>query len=141
MGFKDEFTMIFGRLRKVATKIIRIPLLAVAVIGKFLLFKMQDGKCMYCGLKVEIDNLHVDLKVPLSRGGTSRISNKQLICSECYRRKGEATDEEFLHRYAFLKSAREAKSPPGTVIPQSQFDERDKELKDAAKRRKPEEGS
>jgi hypothetical protein len=64
------------------------------------------------------------------------MSNRQLICNECSIRKGESSDEEFRNRYPFLTPSGEAKSPPGIVIPQSRFDERDKELRGAPKSRK-----
>lgn len=120
--------MIFGPERKAPTK-----------KEKELLFKNQSGRCMYCGAKLSLHYLDVDHKIPLSRNGSDRISNKQLICGPCNRRKGNMTDGEFRRRYPFLKSAREAKNPPRSAIPQSRFDEKDKELKDAAKRRKPRE--
>jgi len=129
--------MIFRLVRKTVAKIFRLLLLAVAASGEGLLFMMQRGKCMYCGIKMEIYDFHADLKVPLSRGGTTRISNKQLLCSACNRRKDNATDEEFRSRYPFLKPSGEAKSPPRIVIPQSRFNERDKELRGATKGRKP----
>ena len=100
---------------------------------KELLYKDQDGRCMYCGRKFAIHYLHIDHKIPTTRHGSNRTTNKQLLCSRCNTRKGKKTDGEFRRQYPFLKSAREAKGPPSRPIPDSRFEERDKELK---KRRK-----
>lgn len=64
-----------------------------------LLFEKQEGKCFYCGdlIYSSFDKeLHVDHKVPLSRGGVNSIENIALACSKCNLRKYDKTAEEFL---------------------------------------------
>jgi len=100
------------------------------------LLAKQGGKCMYCGRKLDPHYAQVDHKTPTSRGGKNSLANRQVLCSRCNTRKGDKTDGEFRRRYPFLKSAREAKGPPSGVIPQSRFDERDKELRKSGKPKK-----
>jgi 5-methylcytosine-specific restriction endonuclease McrA len=63
------------------------------------LFEKQEGFCFYCGELLYASfnrNLHIEHKIPLSRGGTSDISNIVLSCAKCNHSKGTKTDEEFL---------------------------------------------
>ena len=63
------------------------------------LFEQQEGFCAYCGelLYSSFDkDVHVEHKLPVSRGGTSYISNIVLSCSKCNWEKGTKTHEEFL---------------------------------------------
>lgn len=43
------------------------------------------GKCVQCDAT---EDLHFDHKIPWSRGGANTISNIQLLCGPCNRRKG-----------------------------------------------------
>jgi 5-methylcytosine-specific restriction endonuclease McrA len=63
------------------------------------LFEQQDGLCFYCGelLYSSFDKeVHIEHKTPISRGGTSDISNLVLSCSACNFAKHTKTAEEFL---------------------------------------------
>jgi len=48
---------------------------------KELLFKYQDGRCMYFGHKLAIHSFHVEHKLPRERRGSNKITNKQLVYS------------------------------------------------------------
>ena len=85
-----------------------------------LLFKDQYGKCMYCGKEMDLPYLEVDHKTPLAKKGLSKLSNLQLLCGPCNKRKGDLTDGEFRKQYK-LTPAREAKGPPAEAIPQQHF--------------------
>lgn len=89
---------------------------------KQLLYDVQKGKCNYCGKKLELAYLHSDHKNPVSRGGSDRSTNKQLLCSPCNSRKGAMTDGEFRRRYK-LPGVRKANGPPKKLIPQSYFED------------------
>jgi len=68
------------------------------------LFEKQEGFCFYCGelLYSSFDkDIHVEHKIPLSRGGTSNISNIALSCARCNLQKGTRTHEEFLRARSF----------------------------------------
>lgn len=85
------------------------PLRKKALIDE--LVKKQNGRCMYCGRKVARDLFDLDHKNPVSRGGTNRKSNFQLLCRSCNTRKGPLTDQEFRRKY------RDAGVPQTQVVP------------------------
>lgn len=49
----------------------------------------DQGKCVECGTT---EDLHYDHKIPWARGGTNSVSNIQLMCGPCNRRKGVRDD-------------------------------------------------
>lgn len=58
---------------------------------------MQDSRCTYCGdlLGVDGSSIHLDHKVPVSRGGTNDGKNLQWLCGPCNMKKGTQTHEEY----------------------------------------------
>jgi len=50
-------------------------------------------ECPYCSSK---DNLSIDHKTPLSRGGTHTENNVELICLSCNLQKGNKTKDEYM---------------------------------------------
>jgi 5-methylcytosine-specific restriction endonuclease McrA len=58
------------------------------------LYRRDGRKCCYCGVH-QRRGLHVDHKVPISRGGTNDMSNLVLACSSCNLSKGARTPEEW----------------------------------------------
>lgn len=52
------------------------------------LFGEQKGRCAACGNNPGYDNMEMDHIVPKSKGGTDHISNLQLLCSGCNKKKG-----------------------------------------------------
>ena len=98
------------------------------------LFLKQKGRCMYCGIKLDIRYFHVDHKMPVARDGSNSIGNLQLLCGPCNGRKGGSfSDGEFRRAYK-LTPSRQAKNPPPRQISQQRFDKITKER--AAKRTK-----
>lgn len=56
-----------------------------------------NNECLYCNIPVfKRVNLHLDHKVPLSRGGNHSIENIAISCDKCNLKKGTKTDAEFL---------------------------------------------
>lgn len=49
--------------------------------------KIQAGICYYCGEKFDADELTMDHKIPLSRGGKSEKINLVCCCKECNNKK------------------------------------------------------
>ena len=43
------------------------------------LSKAQSGRCMYHGARVAIRLMEIDHKVPLSKGGSNKIQNLQVL--------------------------------------------------------------
>lgn len=56
--------------------------------------------CPYCKSVA----MHIDHRVPLSRGGEHSFDNLQMICEICNRAKGASTEEEFLGWISALKA-------------------------------------
>lgn len=58
----------------------------------------DDGivECFYCSCAVAIDQVHIEHKHPVSRGGSNKRSNLVLSCSRCNLRKGRKTHHEFI---------------------------------------------
>jgi HNH endonuclease len=54
----------------------------------------QGGRCASCGFSLE-HGRHLDHKTPRARGGSSGLSNLQLLCPDCNIIKGDRTDREF----------------------------------------------
>lgn len=50
------------------------------------------GKCIYCGTD---QNIQIEHRIPLSRGGTNWPSNLVPACQTCNCRKGTKTEKEF----------------------------------------------
>lgn len=55
----------------------------------------QNFKCMNCLVPISADTWHKDHVIPLSRGGGRAISNIQLLCAPCNRRKYNKLPHEF----------------------------------------------
>ncbi len=86
---------------------------------KELLHASQNGKCMYCGVKLRKGDGTVDHKRPWSRDGKESPKNLQLTCTPCNSRKGDLTDGEFRRKF---KTVLPAKLPPAKPIPLSKFE-------------------
>ena len=53
-------------------------------------FKRDGYRCVECGAsKNDGATLHVDHKIPVSKGGTDELSNLQTLCSECNLNKSD----------------------------------------------------
>jgi hypothetical protein len=56
----------------------------------------RDGtNCHYCGQNFSVEELTVDHKTPLMRGGEDIPSNVVLACITCNSQKGPMTEQEF----------------------------------------------
>ncbi|MCY4561665.1 MAG: HNH endonuclease [Flavobacteriaceae bacterium] len=51
-------------------------------------YTQQKGICKRCGEKFTIDEMEADHITPWSKGGKTELSNCQILCLECNRRKG-----------------------------------------------------
>ncbi len=49
-----------------------------------------EGKCARCGKTFEFDEMEADHITPWSKGGHTELSNLQMLCRECNRRKSDA---------------------------------------------------
>lgn len=55
------------------------------------LYTKQDGYCAGCGERRDKHVMHIDHKVPKSKGGPDHIDNLQILCSGCNSLKGNRT--------------------------------------------------
>ena len=73
------------------------------------LYKLQKGRCMYCGHKLDRSNMQVDHKKSLKNRGPEKFGNKQLLCGACNRLKSEMNDKNFRRMYGLNLTS---KAPP-----------------------------
>lgn len=59
------------------------------------IFKRDGNKCTVCG---STRNLHIDHRVPISKGGTSDDDNLRLLCEKCNTTKGNKDDDSWAGR-------------------------------------------
>ncbi len=64
--------------------------------NKWNLYGKQMGVCKGCGQEFRFKILEVDHVIPRSKGGSDHISNLQLLCPNCNRRKGDRSMDEFV---------------------------------------------
>lgn len=81
--------------------------MARKAISKKLRFKIleRDGFCcVYCGAKPPDCVLHVDHKIPVSKGGNNDESNLVAACSDCNSGKGgDYSEDPFRLNYPYLE--------------------------------------
>ena len=63
------------------------------------LYCEQNGQCVYCKRRLDMDLLEVDHKYPVSKGGTDEVWNLQLLCPRCNRQKGATPDDVYRRRH------------------------------------------
>ena len=51
-------------------------------------YKKQDGKCNICHKHFELKDMQADHITPWSKEGKTILSNCQMLCADCNRRKG-----------------------------------------------------
>ena len=56
----------------------------------------QEGRCGGCKVHFELRNMEVDHIVARVKGGPDHISNYQLLCGSCNRRKGAGSQAELI---------------------------------------------
>ena len=57
---------------------------------KLAAYTRQDGKCVKCGKKFAIEEMHADHITPWAKGGKTVAENCQMLCADCNRRKSDA---------------------------------------------------
>ena len=68
----------------------------------FDVLERDNWECVYRGRELfyddeeEEDNVEIDHKIPVSRGGSNDPDNLQATCGYCNARKGAKTHEEYL---------------------------------------------
>ena len=60
------------------------------------LYGKQEGRCAGCRVHFELRNLEVDHVVARVKGGPDHITNYQLLCGSCNRKKGAGSQAELI---------------------------------------------
>jgi 5-methylcytosine-specific restriction endonuclease McrA len=56
----------------------------------------RDGqRCVYCGVDLELNEIHIDHVIPESKGGPTNIQNLQVTCRKCNTEKGALSESAF----------------------------------------------
>lgn len=61
-------------------------------------YKRYSGKCAICGKPLELDEMHIDLIIPKSKGGNKFFENMQCACASCTNMKHDLTQDEFFKK-------------------------------------------
>lgn len=65
---------------------------------KKLLYIKADGRCELCGKKILLEDISIDHRIPLSKGGEDDVSNLACTCDTCNKMKGCILPEDLLDR-------------------------------------------
>lgn len=63
-----------------------------------LIYESQRGRCWYCQKEIAINNMHIDHRVPLSRGGSNDPDNLVATCAHCNLSKNNRLPHEWCGR-------------------------------------------
>ncbi len=55
-----------------------------------------NGRCLYCGVKVDLADMHADHFIPLSKGGSNLRENIVCSCASCNLKKSDKMPEDFI---------------------------------------------
>ena len=66
-------------------------------------FEKYGGRCFYCGEELDIDEFHMDHKIPQAKGGPGTFANLEPACCLCNMTKGPLDIEEFRLKIMFLR--------------------------------------
>ena len=79
------------------------------------LFELQEGevidgikycKCAGCGEQLNIKHMEIDHIIPKSKGGANILTNFQLLCGNCNKKKGNKSDYLFKKRIRDIRLSR-----------------------------------
>lgn len=65
---------------------------------KKLLYIKAGGRCELCGKKILLEDMSLDHRIPLSKGGEDDVSNLACTCDTCNEMKGCIFPEDLLDR-------------------------------------------
>lgn len=59
----------------------------------------RDGpRCVFCGLDLQTNEIHLDHVIPEAGGGETTYQNLQVTCRKCNTEKGALGEDEFMQR-------------------------------------------
>jgi len=88
-SFRERFKIILGKfLEKSPDMELKDRIRTFDDGQKMAIFYRDGGYCQSCHIKVSMNESEFDHIQPWSKGGLTIVSNGQLLCQECNRRKG-----------------------------------------------------
>lgn len=64
------------------------------------IYAMGNGRCGICGKPIDFEDMTVDHKIPISKGGANEFSNLQPACHCCNLIKNSLTMSELIEKMA-----------------------------------------
>ena len=61
------------------------------------------SNCKYCGERIDVNNMGLDHKIPVNRGGSKSLDNLHIVCKRCNTRKGILTHSEYFDLQDFMQ--------------------------------------
>lgn len=61
----------------------RLPVNEWRVLRQYI-YQRDNGTCLYCGEKVELNKCHCHHVLELSQGGTNHPTNLKTLCKKCH---------------------------------------------------------
>jgi len=86
------------------------------------LWKIQNGRCHYCGRYVPEHEATLDHCVPRSLGGPDKAENAVMACLPCNRDKADMLEEEFRVKIATGSKRRRRVNPSDEAIRAAMLD-------------------
>lgn len=72
-----------------------------------IMYESYGESCRYCTVVMDINNLVLDHRVPISKNGPSTKENLQVICKKCNAMKGSLDEDHFHLLLEWLESVPE----------------------------------
>ncbi len=100
-NLNKHFLKINNQINNIIKKI-ENPLYIINTKSKYMkkkdfLFKIQNGKCLYCNKNKKMKYLTKEHLIPKSFNGNSNIGNICLVCNDCNAKRGnDMTDNNFI---------------------------------------------
>lgn len=88
-SFRERFKIILGKFLETVPDIeLKDPKRDFDYGQKIAVYYRDKGICKICNSEVSFDDSEIDHVVPWNKGGSTTVTNGQLACKECNRRKG-----------------------------------------------------
>lgn len=66
------------------------------------LYASQKGACRYCNCSLDYRDIHRDHRMPVALGGSSDITNMQILCRTCNLSKGSLHPDDFESKIGYV---------------------------------------
>ncbi|NJK99899.1 MAG: HNH endonuclease [Spirulinaceae cyanobacterium RM2_2_10] len=77
----------------------KTPRISIPLAVRELVLQRDNYQCQSCGKQGQCVGLQIDHIIPLALGGSNDLSNFQVLCGPCNRRKRDRLDPRFQRRF------------------------------------------